>query len=119
MAESSKPTITEFLLARISEDEAVATAERDDTEGWGNPYSTGAAINFENRFDPARVLAECKAKLAIIAAGITAWSDGTVTETGCDVAYGEGQYCTTYDAALRALASVYADHPDYDPEWAA
>ncbi len=46
-------TITEFLLARIAEDEAVALA--------ANGPSVHAA-----RHDPTRVLAECAAKRAII-----------------------------------------------------
>lgn len=73
------------------------------------------------RHDPARVLAECAAKRAIINQAIAA-SDGhaTVIEEFC---LGEPAKSEAYanDPGLliiRALAAVYKDHPDYQQEWA-
>lgn len=68
-------TITEFLLARITEDEAV-------------------------------VRAECKAKRALVN-DLTRYND-------------RGQACYSLQGLRRLgyLASVYADHPDYQQEWA-
>jgi hypothetical protein len=100
-------TITEFLLERIAEDEAT-----------GADLEQEANLTLETL--GCRVLAEAAAKRAIIAlhAPVTAphgtlpicaecgdWWDGSPIDYPCDT--------------LRALASVYADHPDYDAGWAA
>jgi hypothetical protein len=96
--------ITEFLLARIAEDEAeakpMAALEDDDRGGWAIAYAE-------------RVLAECAAKRAIIAEHEWRTVSG---ETGCglcnyyrDYGWEEVGPCKT----IRALAAVYKDHPDY------
>ena len=84
-------TITEFLLARIAEDEAVARAWRTRIDQGEIP------ILFHGVVIPDRVLAECAAKRRIV----EGWRD---------------EYHDTW--VLMHLASVYADHPDYDPAWA-
>ncbi len=140
-------TITEFLLARIAEDETMAQAASQgewiavtgsgpkrrrqqtamiglaDMRGQGeagclavfaglNPNRADDA-DHAARHDPTRVLAECKAKRAIVEI-----HDGTVdgerNTHPCDGTLGVYE-CDT----LRALAAVYADHADYNPEWAA
>lgn len=110
-------TLTEFLLARIADDEAVAReainpeslylwgdrslppipVERwpDDVRGYlGGSWGEHCA-----RHDPTRVLAECAAKRAIVA-----------ELTGGPVHTNPAGVMTRI---LRALAAVYADHPDY------
>jgi hypothetical protein len=95
-------SITEFLEARIAEDEARAryVEEYGDTGGL---------------FRPARVLAECAAKRAIVemhetyAAAITESVGIAWVGARC------GQEVT--GDALKSLASVYADHPDFSTEW--
>ena len=104
-------TITEFLEARIAEDERRAK--------YYGPYAMGTR----------RVLAECAAKRAII---------GEHVEVGSSLVGGREverwRYCeacqhTDDDGAIadgvdypcqtvRALAAVYADHEDYDSGWA-
>jgi hypothetical protein len=136
-------TITEFLLARIAEDEAVALPFRNelgDTTQWrcdeiggavrqvGTPafglpdllakFDTHLEGAHVARWDPARVLAECAAKRAIIGEHR---ESRYFTHQGCVV-------CRTGDGPLlpveypcptvRALAAVYADHPDYQSDWA-
>jgi hypothetical protein len=131
--------ITEFLLARIAEDEAAAKAATpgpwywDDVYGlrtrsvqhtWGVNhdhvedntvlqglgYDTGgidgepADLDHVTRYAPERARSEVWAKRQIMSnhpGGNACWHDG------------HGDPC--WD--LRALASVYADHPDYKPEW--
>jgi hypothetical protein len=80
-------TITDFLLARIAEDEAAAERGRrhNATETFAND-NYGCLL-----VDPARVLAECEAKYRLVVSGDT-WT-----------------HCV--------LATVYADHEDYRPEW--
>src|SRR5690348_14236909 len=73
------PTLTEFLLARIAEDEAVAQASAPYswTADGGDVYAghpTALIAEYVEvswaahiaRHDPARVLAECKAKREIV-----------------------------------------------------
>lgn len=86
------PTITEFLLARIAEDESAADrVEFRPYVGDGVPQSL-----------TDRVLAECEAKRRIV----------EVARYAPEGAGGWG-----FRRTLRALASVYADHPDYRDEW--
>jgi hypothetical protein len=87
-------TLTEFLLARIAEDEA----EMAEAVRLRHP---GLTI----RRSPSRFEAECEAKRRIL-------------ET-CETYEYEVTNAYGYDDVLRALAAVYADHPDYDEAWRA
>jgi hypothetical protein len=129
-------TITEFLLARIAEDEAEAqecllpknlVPYSDDRipavkpEEWGSlvdNYLGGPMGKHCARHDPSRVLAECKAKRAIIEQA----QNATEAEKEYDDYEWQGTVSRsepwTGDAILYALAAVFADHEDYDPEWA-
>jgi len=83
--------ISEFLEARIAEDEAGArVAAIEDGGVWGS---------WTELHNPARVLAECKAKRKLVA----------------DYARYEMYYGPNL---FYVLAAVYADHPDYRQEWA-
>lgn len=105
-------TLTEFLLARIAEDEAVAIAAvQGFTEGdfWrdGNTTTLASARHVASH-GPARVLAECEAKRRIVAglSGVLAQSRNE-------------QQIQNAQTTLGHLAAVYADHPDYRDEWRA
>ena len=102
---SAMPTITEFLEARIDEDHRLAGS------GWARLGDTRwETDNYGRNFlTPSAVLAECAAKRAI--AGLH-----KVGADQCDEhnAMFESIPCPT----IRALAAVYADHPDYRQEWA-
>ena len=95
----STQTITEFLEARIAEDEKMAR--------FYGPFAMGTA----------RVLAECAAKRAIIVQAQKA----TELERDWDEQEWQGtvEHSEPYagDAILYALAAVYADHPEYRQEW--
>jgi hypothetical protein len=95
--------ITEFLLARIAEDEEQAYAlVEPQMEG----YSHKPADSYEGRWS-RRFLAECEAKRRIVNL-----SDEV-----------ENHYASNYDAqelagtVLVELSRPYADHPDFDPVW--
>lgn len=138
-------TLTEFLLARITEDEANATSsdvlQRAMTAAWpGLPPGlsideatrrTRAALVAAGLPDAGRVLAECEAKRRIVeahplTADVTPVHTGPTPDVGCET-------CHTVTASsiddvdyvealgpcdtLLALALPYADHPDYQPEW--
>lgn len=152
-------TLTEFLLARIAEDEAVARLAIDKdrpgthwqwvTNETDTPVKTGDLTEAQNyqavslrtveeypttsgvgplpafiishteevadagdhitRWDPARVLAECEAKRRIV-------QDRDEDHAADNDEWSMGYYEANY-AAMHALAVVYADHPDYLPEW--
>lgn len=130
-------TIRDFLEARISEDELAATegisGQADPASGWG--YKDHAltphvgiiheAVQAEHiiRWHPARVLAECAAKRAIIDEHSTqevasldreTWAQPFIVCKRC--AMGVRQIvapCPT----IKAIAAIYADHPDYKDEW--
>ena len=105
--------ITEFLLARIAEDETTALAavdgQADPENGWGYEGRTliphvgiiHHAVQAEHitRWHPYRVVAECAAKRAII-------EQAERSDSG----WWESIY-------VAILAAVYADHPDYQTEW--
>jgi hypothetical protein len=111
-------TLTEFLLARIAEDEAVALEARDAPRpSYATAWYTGAevplplGIGLIKTMSPARVLAECEAKRRIV---------GDFTGERLDADYNDcGDECVgnALHWVLRALALPYADHPDYDPAW--
>lgn len=124
-----------FLIARLDEDERIALdAGEDDTArswtGRSNGYedsghvfdghgttvvydegrpNTAEAVHI-GRHDPARVLRGVEAKRAIVASLAKDLRLGART----DLTQG-GQIALW--VTCKRLASVYRDHPDYDPAW--
>lgn len=128
-------TITDFLLARIAEDEEAARAAGNSPfkpiPRWMAGESNGAGIRRDDgvpvaghswphemdhiaRFDPTRVLVECEAKRSIVA---FAQLQQDVLQVRPDY-FQQGVTAATSEV-LRALAQVYADHPSFDPAWKA
>ena len=133
MSETSTLTVSEFLKARWDEEATAANLangriwyvcddghieepvreELEHTFGFGDyeRWEDGSYMlpNHHNSWhpllDPDHVIADIAAKRAILALGIC---------VACDV---EMQPCDHRDEALRLLASVYRDHPDYRSEW--
>ncbi len=101
-------TITEFLEARITEDEA----EAKWVEAEGDNGSSAVQ-------HPARILAECAAKRAIVSMGRWAVFSGHTAGDNCGLSDQD-----THNAAmvglevLAVVAAVYSSHPDYRQEWA-
>jgi hypothetical protein len=99
----SQQTLTEFLLARIAEDEAGYRAEAE-----GIPWLT---VNGRSLW--AHLLAECEAKRRIV----------EKYERALDSRREHPDDLATAGALLALhgvvgiLASTYADHPDYREEW--
>jgi hypothetical protein len=101
--------ITEFLEARIAEDEKLAEAALSGMHGehhdaWDyagyvlgtDRDSTPKQDEFVTAWWPQRALAECAAKREVLALD-------------------DGDYMAV--AVIKALAAVYKDHPDYQKEW--
>lgn len=134
--------ITAFLTARLDEDEAAAYYSGPARVAWltycddsGRMlYTTVAASNDEDDpwvadghdlpsptaacivFDPARVLAEVKAKRRVLARH---HDDGNGACDGCGFDQEWGPLVEHIDECheLRDLAAPDADHPGYNPAW--
>ena len=112
--------ITDFLLARISEDEETARLglnQRNelylDTFDEDESTETNLII-----VGAGRLLAECEAKRAIIKLADEATGLDMTVDNDRRVGIRDEAvepYCG--DSILRTLAAVYRDHPDYKPEW--
>lgn len=130
-------TLTEFLLARIAEDEAKARAAGGQVwaslnRSWDSPDVRDIAamsgqterlfavpMDYDEhvaRHDPARVLAECEAKRRILE--LHPESPRYIYEqTMADPEPTEVYAGTDVPHELLWLALPYADHPDYDESW--
>lgn len=131
-------TLTEFLLARIAEDEDRAEyVEREWANAKMGLYSNDSYVNAEQTwrdigrtgFLPNRVRAECEAKRRLVGEHYDYWAEDNaralepedIQPSFCaccndgEKYYNTGRWpCTS----LRSLALPYADHPDYQQEWA-
>lgn len=110
--------LTEFLLARITEDEHAASKLEDADlpasvfGAWNDGQMSEQAYedeySFADRFSPSRQLAESKAKRRIVylyeALSMTGGKDASLAW----VAMGD---------VLKDLATAYEDHPDYGKGW--
>jgi hypothetical protein len=125
--------LTGFLTARLADDEAAAKASYHDDQRWitgeeGACLYPGEEVRANAdraadarhiaRHDPGRVLREVAAKRAILDLADKA----TGLDEQVDQEFGVGLRDEVAepmigDLILRALAAVYADHPDYDPAW--
>ena len=132
-------TLVEFLLARIAEDETdarnVLRSYASHEAHWscpstgvvdlGDPGIEGLLVTGDGpvayhieRWDPARVLAECEAKRRLVEeyqAGLTE-TDGS-ERLGYPFDPILSMRMKDARHVLRVIAAVYADHPDYDGSW--
>jgi len=118
-------TIVEFLEARLAEDEMTATAAIENAADWhalytyrdikdgdghyvvlaDSKYPTVGQAAHIARHDPARVLRQCEGARAVIAEFLRLDALGDLP----------GRSAT--ENALKQLASVHGEHPDFDPTW--
>jgi hypothetical protein len=98
-------SLIEFLLARIAEDEAIATRyPAGDHTRWPLEWIRDEHQEDALEISTARVLAECAVKRELI--------DHDGTEDYCHACERPGP------CYIRVLiASLYSDHPDYQPNW--
>jgi len=132
MSDNDQMTITEFLDARIAEDEAVALEaarlvkdlsptwyfEDDVQTNQPEPLSSPLVMD-DDSYDGSpiiiirgsRVHAECAAKRAILDYHSMLLEQSEQAEVF-------GYHATGLLVAIRKLSAAYADHPDYQQEWA-
>ena len=152
MSDEGRVTISGFLLARIAEDEADARHASIYADAWTEAHDTWQHVQADghnvisgaesvlphvSRWDPARVLAECAAKRAIVEfheswpvlvrepEEIAEHTTPLVVRMSQRISWlTQQEYVRRFGAEpptapmLAALAAVYADHPDYRQEWA-
>jgi hypothetical protein len=111
----TRPTLVEFLTARLDEDEAMAQRASDHPDAWGVMANDDYGYLL---VQPARVLADVKAKRAIVAECGLAESECATDPMHRCSRYEEHNEAMQDRAILRHLATAYADHPDYDATWA-
>lgn len=105
-------TLTEFLLERISEDEAVAQAAVGHRFSCRVAWSDTEVITHIGRWSSRRVLAECEAKRRVVALHRPS---GTASNFCHHCAYTNHEVWPCPD--IRIMAAVYVDHADYDESW--
>jgi hypothetical protein len=116
-------TLTEFLLARIAEDEAVArevvsrydpgffaAIDAESTMLWASPKDPAVSA------DPARVLAECAAKRRIVDAYVFAERRVHDGPSPVGPEWNLGFRQATW-GAICLLALPYVGHEDCRDEW--
>lgn len=109
-------TLTEFLLARIAEDEAAASDQLAKDMGLEKDYRVDGDINYPDAIavGVGRWLAECDAKRRIVDVWIAQWS---IAEDGHPSRPLGGEGGEVYYEVLCHLAAIYADYPDYQQDW--
>jgi hypothetical protein len=126
--------LTEFLLARIAEDEDAALRSKSSGDGtWfedersGDIRSdVGHAVMYDDsgrgedrahilRWEPARVLRECAAKRRIVEAVVELRRIAEVEDPFGNRGNWD-QFDVVHDV-LRALASAHSGHADYIKAW--
>lgn len=100
MTDTAVLTITDFLLARIAEDE--------------DPETAAERFGVDRFVDMSRVLAECGAKRRIVEMYAEHDHSAYADHRWSNFA---GGYATATDHVVALLAAVYDDHPDYDEGW--
>lgn len=112
--------LTDFLLARIAEDEALASAVGPEPTV---RTSDAAVTAFLEVWHPDRVLAECEAKRRIVDWHrlVDGLDDDDNPVRGCPNCIASGAVAPYLIAGpcltIRLLALPYADHKDYREEW--
>jgi hypothetical protein len=119
--------LTAFLTARLAEDEAAVKAAWGVEWDWryvAQPFGERPSIAHTvhiARHDPARVLREVEAKRAVIDRYLSIQSyaarpyDAECTTP--EEATRRDGYLHALDVVMRGFATIWRDHPDFDPEW--
>lgn len=109
-----RPTIvlTDFVLARLAEDEAAAIRIRDDSHFYGVEATTEEEVLYFS--DPSRVLADIELKRKVVEQCVA-----TSNMYELDGDHDFRDISGVYLEMVYGLASLYSKHPEYlADEWA-
>lgn len=123
--------LTDFLLARIAEDEEVArlgiSGQEDPENGWGyegralTPHvgiiHEAAQAAHITRWHPARVIAECTAKRWVVEHAATAIDQANRANGRDTHDVMVNTKAITSATVLHHLVQVYSDHPHFNQAW--
>jgi hypothetical protein len=110
MTAMTTPTLAEFLLARIEDDQRRAREVQGAT-----PWNVTDSDPSHRQYWMLRVLADCEAKRRIVEAWQRVDADDRVLNEYAQNAR-EGRQ-TAFYSVLKLLALPFADHPDFLQEW--
>ena len=108
-------TVTDFVLARIAEDEATAKLALAPKilPGEASSVVRGLDGGIAGIYvDPARVLAQCAAMRKIV-------EEWTYESRGCDTVPARTPVAGALMVVIKHLASIWSDHPSWREEWRA
>jgi hypothetical protein len=117
--------ISDFILARVAEEEELAHAALDGRPA-DDPWSSPTDGDHFNRWNPWRVQSACLARRLLVrvhrdAGPKVVRGPGSRLElmrATCDTCSDpDGQPALWPCCTLRVLASEWADHPDFRREW--
>ena len=100
--------LTEFLLARIAEDEHTASEAAGSHTAARLEGQPPVWVGHVSAWSPWRVLADCAARRQIVVGCPNL--DRALTDHGVPSPF-------SGEDVLRLLALPYSAHPDYRPEW--
>lgn len=117
-------TLTDFLGRRLAEDEAAARGIQNEGAGWNDEFHRGD-MSGPTRDDEysalvigaARVLAEVEAKRRIVERETERLREQWRRRMDEHRQTFDEWLKPPYGETLRDLASVYADHPEFDEAW--
>ena len=121
---TSTASLTEFLLARIAEDETRARVKMGDlmsecacppmAQPTGGPV---VEVHSPDLAQAVRTLADCRARRQIVDELHFDGRSGDYVAPWCVECSDDENLVYLPCPTLRLLASPYADHPDYRQEW--
>ena len=130
--------LTEFLLARIAEDEAVARAAQHQEQptwradfhsrdamgrkfsvlGSSGQFRSSDAVDHVVRFQPSRVIAECEAKRRIVESFEIAVHDSDAANIYPEPSNAYAQKVTDFGyRVIWELSQPYLPHSEFRSEW--
>lgn len=120
-------TLSAFLQARIAEREAMAQVEQIPIPPTTNADGSWATVPGRPKPGDALVLAECAAHRQIVDLHTQIGTDQhrrtpqMEPGMGCIVCHWNDEFVDVYALGdcntMRFLALIWADHPDYNPDW--
>ena len=123
--------VTDFLLARLDGDALAAhphsarpygthwsASDYDVEDQAGHPVARSDFAPHIARHDPDRVLRQVEKLRRVVEEHLPDMELHHHTPQDCPICYYAGTAREAFPCpTIRALAAIWSDHPDYDPDW--